>query len=598
MNAVIPSIVKKIWAITNALYKGYKGRMAALSVLGVVSGLLEGLGITFLIPLFVFFVGGSDASSNFAVRILQGVLDKLDLKVDFKIMLIATLFLFLLKAGVLFWFGYVRAKTVASYRMTIRKELYNNFLSADFLYLQKQKVGHLDTVLIREVKQSSKLFENIIGLILSFSTTISYSVVAFFLSPSITIMALIFGTGVLYLFKPLAIRMKTYSRALISSGKETSHMLAEVLYGIKTVKALGVEKAVYESALPSFRNIERLEFRKQIMKHLAKIALEPFSIFFILAVFAISYLYLKFNITTFVAIMYLIHQVFACFDKIQSGLHLISETIPSAVVVLETSREAKEHQIPDNGQKHFIFNKDLDFKNVGFGYSAAAAILNGISTKFLKGQAVGIIGPSGSGKTTLVDLILRLNVPSRGDIKMDGMLVGEINFGEWRRGVTYVPQEVFLMNSSIEENIRFFDSSITDEEIISAAKMANVYEMISALPKGFKTEAGERGTRFSGGERQRIALARALARKPSILILDEATSSLDAHAESVIKDTLKELKKQVTLIIIAHKPSTIDYVDRVIAIKGGKIIEEGDPADLLSKEKSYFREIYEKGSEL
>jgi ABC-type multidrug transport system fused ATPase/permease subunit len=215
-----------------------------------------------------------------------------------------------------------------------------------------------------------------------------------------------------------------------------------------------------------------------------------------------------------------------------------------------------------------------------------------------KGEAVGIIGPSGAGKTTIVDLLLRLYSPSSGKILLDGAPIEEIQLSDWRRRVVYVPQDVFLLNGSVAENIKFFDESITDKEVEEAARRAHIYEFLASLPDGFASKAGERGSRFSGGERQRIALARALARKPSILILDEATSALDADAEAAIKETLKSLRGEVTLVVIAHKPSSIDYVDRLVAIRGGAVVEEGNPAELLSRKDSYFRRIYERGSAL
>jgi len=596
---MIPKIVQKLWSLLRELYGSYRTRMLGLTFLGGFSSVLEGLGISVLIPLLVFFVGGDagDQASNFAVDFLKGVFGWLGVALSFKVLLSIAVALFLLKALMLFWFGYVRAKIVAEYRMSVRSELYQDFLNADFSYLQRQRVGYLDTILMREVKQSSRLFENLIGFILSLTSMVAYATVSMFLSPYITILAVIFGGIFLIVFRPLMVRIRIYSRSLIAAGKEVSHMLAEILYGIKSVKAAGAERAVFDAAQPIFKTFERLEFKKQIAKHVSKVSLEPFSMFFVLGVFAVSYLYLDFNITTFVAIMYLIHQVFMQVDKIQSALHVVTESMPSAYAVRDALREVKAHQLQPGGSAPFRFEKRLALAGLEFGYKGTE-IVRGVDLTIQKGEAVGIIGPSGAGKTTIVDLILRLQQQKGGTITLDGVPSSDIAIKEWRRNVVYVPQDVFLMNASIADNIRFFDATITDEEIADASKRAHIYEKIMSLPGGFASSAGERGTSFSGGERQRIAVARALVRKPSILILDEATSALDAHAEDIIKDTLKELKGSLTLIVIAHKPSTIDYVDRVVAIRDGKVVESGSPAELMKKEGSYLRQIYEKGSEM
>jgi ABC-type multidrug transport system fused ATPase/permease subunit len=293
----------------------------------------------------------------------------------------------------------------------------------------------------------------------------------------------------------------------------------------------------------------------------------------------------------------LINKVFGQVDKMQSALQLVSETLPSAVVVLSDIREVAKHQEPKDTFTPFSFNDRLSLTDVSFG-TKKNSILSGVTLSVRKGQSVGIIGPSGAGKTTLVDIILRLHRPFEGEVSIDGVTAESVSVSAWRRNIVYVPQESFIMNASVADNIRFFDPSITDRDVISALKRAHLMDLVESLPGGITAKVGEHGSGLSGGERQRLALARALARNPSILILDEATSALDAHAEAVIKETIKELSQSVTVIVIAHKPSTIDYVDTVIAMRDGRIIESGSPSELMERKDSYFRQIYEKGSEL
>lgn len=591
-------VIKKIWAIVRDLYAEYRMRMLAISALGIFSTFLEGLGISVLIPLIVFFVGGDQAGySNPLVTSIHNLLSNLDITIGFKALLVTAVVLFMFKAFVLFCLGYLRAKTVARYRMLIRSKLYRGFLGAEFAYLQKQKVGHLDVVLMREVKQSSKLFDNLIGLILSLTSMVGYGLIAFVLSPYTTLLAITAGAFFLFIFQPAMKIIRRYSRELIDSGRNTSHFLAEILFGIKTVKTIGVESAVFEKAAILFRRFEKLEFRKQIVKHISKISLEPFSLFFILGLFVISYLYLDFNITTFVAVVYLIHQVFTQVDKIQSSIHLISETMPSAVVVLNALKEVRGRQESANQGVAFSFKRKLSLKNVSFRHQDDM-VLSEINLDLKIGESIGVIGPSGAGKTTLIDLILRLHRPESGQIILDDLSSDEFDLLSWRRRIVYVPQDSFILNASIADNVKFFDQEVTDEDVKNAIRSAHLDDLINSLPAGLLTKVGERGSRLSGGERQRIALARALARRPSILILDEATSSLDAHTEVAIKEALKGLKRTVTIIVIAHKPSTIDYVDKIIALKDGKIVETGSPAELMERPDSYFRQIYDKGSAL
>ena len=208
-----------------------------------------------------------------------------------------------------------------------------------------------------------------------------------------------------------------------------------------------------------------------------------------------------------------------------------------------------------------------------------------------KGETAGIVGPSGSGKTTIADLIIRLFPVSSGRILLDGDNIENFTLESWRKNIGYVSQDVFLKDGTIEENIRFYDFSVADKDIENGARSANIYDFIRSLPDGFKTQVGDRGMALSTGQRQRIALARVLSRHPQILILDEATSSLDNESESLIKESIEKLRGAITIIIIAHRLTTVMGVDHLIALKDGQVVEEGDPKALLEDQNSYFHKV-------
>ena len=173
--------------------------------------------------------------------------------------------------------------------------------------------------------------------------------------------------------------------------------------------------------------------------------------------------------------------------------------------------------------------------------------------------------------------------------------ISEINTTSWRKNIGYVSQDIFLLSDTIENNIRFYDPSISDQDIADAAKMANIYDVIQDQPDTFRTVVGERGVKFSVGQRQRIVLARVLARKPKILILDEATSALDNESEALIQRALENLKQKMTIIIIAHRLTTVMGCDKLVAIENGRIIERGTPDELLKNTDSYFYRTYNVG---
>jgi len=217
--------------------------------------------------------------------------------------------------------------------------------------------------------------------------------------------------------------------------------------------------------------------------------------------------------------------------------------------------------------------------------------LNGVNFFIARGEMIGLIGPSGAGKTTIVDLILRLLDPTSGKILLDGKNINNIKTGDWRKNIGYVSQDIFLKNDTIANNIRFYDKSITDEVMIMAAKMANIDDFIQSYPNKYETVIGERGLYISAGQRQRIVIARVLAKQPKILILDEATSSLDNESEKQIQQVIENLKNKVTVFLIAHRLSTVTNCTKLLVLQGGKIIEEGTPQNLLADKESYFYKV-------
>jgi ABC-type multidrug transport system fused ATPase/permease subunit len=236
-------------------------------------------------------------------------------------------------------------------------------------------------------------------------------------------------------------------------------------------------------------------------------------------------------------------------------------------------------------------NGNLSFSNVVFAYPSRPEIvvIKGISFEANAGQKVAIVGPSGAGKSTLAALILQFYYPQAGSILFDGKPASEYLLTDIRNQVAIVPQDVILFGGSIFENIAYGKLSASKEEIIEAAKRANAHLFISSFPEGYDTIVGDRGVKLSGGQRQRIAIARALLKNPSILILDEATSSLDSESERLVQEALEELMKNRTSIIIAHRLSTIREADKIIVLEKGKIVETGNHQELINNEHGLYR---------
>ncbi len=244
-----------------------------------------------------------------------------------------------------------------------------------------------------------------------------------------------------------------------------------------------------------------------------------------------------------------------------------------------------------NPEKCLISKGKINFKNIHFEYIKDYHVFKNFDLEIKSGEKVGLVGHSGSGKSTIVKMLLRFADVRRGEILIDGQNIAKVKQDDLRAKISYVPQESILFHRSIRENIAYANPQATEENIIEAAKRAHAHEFILKLPYGYKTLVGERGVKLSGGERQRVAIARAMLKNAPILLLDEATSSLDSISESYIQDAFNELMKGKTTLVIAHRLSTVQKMDRIIVLEKGEIVEEGTHQELLEK-KGFYADLW------
>jgi ABC-type multidrug transport system fused ATPase/permease subunit len=259
-------------------------------------------------------------------------------------------------------------------------------------------------------------------------------------------------------------------------------------------------------------------------------------------------------------------------------------TLPAAKHVAGFLRTEDKSYTRKGGIRLSELGQEVRFENVGFKYpdSDESALVD-VNFRIAKGETVALVGASGAGKSTLADLFLGLHDPTGGRILVDGIDLRQLDLRDWRRLIGVVDQEVFLLNSSIRDNIAFAGSEYSNEDIVKAARAAYADTFIGNMPEGYDTVVGDRGFRLSGGQQQRVAIARALVRNPDILVLDEATSALDTGSEQIIQQTLKELHHQRTILIIAHRLSTLSHADKIIVLERGHVVEQGSWEELVNK---------------
>lgn len=580
----IPHLVKTIYKG----FKRYKKSLLLLFILGFFGGLLETIGINALIPLFSFILHDTPTQFNALTNITQNVFLFFHLTFTVKTLLIFISVLFISKSIFLLAFQFLHSKIIADYEYHERNLLFKKILSTEWSYLLTQKMGHLDKVLTQDISYATLVLRDTGQIILVITNLLIYITVAVSISPFITFITLITGTIFFIGFKPLFQKTSKTSRRFIEENKKVAHFINQITLGIKSIKTLAKATLVINESHRLFEMLKKLRMKLHFYAGLGTIFAQPMIVIFLLSLFAISYKLSDFNFGTFTVTIYLVNKIFTYIESAQKKIQSLSEYTPFLESAITYTAKTINHQEKEVGDASFVFQKSITLTNIEFEYSNERKILKGINLTIQKGEMIGIIGPSGSGKTTIIDLLLRLFTPSSGTITIDNKNIETVGMQEWRRNVCYVPQDIFLLNDTIENNIRFFDDTVSETDIRKAATMSYADEFIAKEPYGLQTLVGERGVNLSVGQRQRIVLARALARKPNVLILDEATSALDHESEGVIKEALLHLKGKLTIIMVAHKPSTLALADRIVTMTNGEIIEVGTPLELEKNPSSFY----------
>ena len=508
------------------------------------------------------------------------------------------LVLFVIKNSYIAMLSFAQARYVTNRQVRIASSLLEKYLANAYTFhLQRNSAELLRNANNEALEVVGSVLVPGLTLCMELLTVSAILTLLVVAEPFVSLVGFVLLGGATFLsVRVVRRRLLQYGAAIQDARLRMIKSVNEGLGAIKITKSLGRESYfLHEYRRQAYRSAEAQRFR-QVMLDLPRLYLETASMVGLLVVAAVL-ISEKRPVGGIIATLSLLAvavvRMIPSFNRITGAVTTLRYGRFSLDAVFKDLVEAGPTITPPSKEREteLTYRRVLELADVHFTYPGAARpALSGVSMRVPRGQAIGIVGPTGSGKTTLVDIILGLLVPDEGEVLLDGRSIrGTEN--QWRTHVGYVPQDVYLLDDSIRHNIAFGlpDEFIDDEAVTRAAEAAQLSTLIKSLPAGMESVVGERGVRLSGGQRQRIGIARALYNNPSVVVLDEATSSLDHETERFVMEAIEALRGERTLIIIAHRISTVRACDRLFLLADGRVVSSGTYDELLASDGQFRR---------
>ncbi|MDA3025564.1 MAG: ABC transporter ATP-binding protein [Actinomycetota bacterium] len=546
----------------SATLQPFRGRLALFGLNSFVMGLVEA---SFLVVITRSILSVADSDTTLDVPAF-GVVTLGEAAVVAAVLIVLRLVLGLVS---------VRLQTGLTYRInsSLRRELARDFLAADWTTPLRQQRGMFHQLAVQLPAQVTSLVFQLSSAVGGGLSLFSLLAIAFVVDPlaSVVILAALVVLGTVLVPLRRAVRART-KHALEHQAAYTTAVAEVADLGLE-IEALGVSAAatahldgLVENEMQAHRRIGLVSYAiPTVYTTLAYGAI-------VLAVLALD-AFAGDDMGSLGAVMLIMLRSLTYGQQIQQGGTALSQLGP-VVTTLDAHRDELRAARRTPGTRTIDRVSNLSFHGVSFAYDPSVPVLRDATFGITHGEVIGIVGPSGAGKTTLVQLLLGLLTPTSGSVSADGTSLSDIAPESWHRLVTFVPQETRLLDGTLAHNVRFLRDGITDDAVAHALQRANLALDAERFTAGIHTDLGAAGRGFSGGQRQRLAIARALATDPSILVLDEPTSSLDAESEDVIVETIVRLKGSVTTIVVTHRDSTLRACDRVLRVENGSVSVE------------------------
>lgn len=567
-----------------------------LVMLAVLVALTEGVGMALLAPVLQYVQYGEKiiGSDSFVWRTLASGAAVLGLKVDLMSLLVLAFVPIILRQVVFFGHAWYTAKVQERAATRLRAEGFSALVHGDLAFVIREGHGNLVSGLTAQVTRGGMAIFQFVQLLSWSVLIIMYVSLLALLSPGLTVITVIAVSLIAAMIKRNVARSRALGAETTRRNDQAYTVIGERVSAIRLIKMLGQEDTETGLITGVVRKLEEVQVRIGISRGIIEVTSDPALMLLVFVVVYAGVALFHANLATLGLFLFVLLRLNDKVKALNASRQVLSANVDSLRHVHDLIARAKASRTILGGDRTFEgLRGEIEFRGVSFCYDDEEGdelVLRDVNLTIPCGSQIALVGRSGAGKSTLVDLLPRLREPSTGEILFDGVPSSEFDLRSLRRSIGFMTQDALLFNDTIMNNLVYgLEMTPTDGEIASALKDAWCADFVAELPSGLETRVGDRGVRLSGGQRQRLALARVFLQDPDILILDEPTSALDSESEEYIQRALASVHGKKTLIVIAHRLSTVQRSDEILVLDKGVIVERGTHDVLLEMDGAYRR---------
>lgn len=565
--------------------------VVAIIVLGVLSSLAEGVSVTLFIP-FLQSIGGERFDLH-AGELLTDFLGGLftDVSTERRVLVIAACILGMLTLKAALGYGYTSLLGWYDGRIghQLRRRVFDQLLRVGYEFLEKNDHGDLLNTLSNDTWRTGDALKSLLGGIITLFTVLLYIALLLLISWQITLVVSVALLAISSLVRFLRTRVEALGDDVQRANRALTTRMVEGLRGMAAIRIFGRERYEKKRFSAASNSVSDKLFHLNLISGTITPVYEVLTATLLVGVLLVGVRDATdvAALFVFIFILYRLQPQVQALDAARLSLESLKSSVQAVTSLLD--RDDKPYII--SGTTPFTgLKRSIKLEKVSFHYALEwGNVLEEIDLEIPANQMTALVGMSGSGKSTLIKLLIRLYDPTSGRITVDDVPLGALELEEWRRRVAFVSQEPYIFNGSVRDNIAYGRLNATDDDVLDAARKADAHDFILGMQEGYDSILGDEGARLSGGQKQRIALARAIIRDPLVLILDEATNALDTLSEHLIQQTLQQFRKERTVIVIAHRLSTVEEADQIVVMEEGRVRECGTLHELLDRSDLFAR---------